>query len=68
MTALFIVIFLEQWMEKKNRVPEIIGVSMAVLSVIIFGPNGFVPPAMLAIITLLFVGRKKLDKEEAVCR
>lgn len=68
MTALFIVIFIEQWMEKKNRVPEIIGVSMAVLCVIIFGPNGFVLPAMLAIITLLFVGRKKLDKEETVCR
>lgn len=67
MTALFIVIFIEQWMERKNRIPELIGVAVAAIALLIFGANSFVLPAMLAIIALLFVGRKKLDKEDEVC-
>ncbi len=67
MTALFIVIFIEQWMERKNRIPELIGVAVAVIALLIFGANSFVLPAMLAIIALLFVGRKKLDKGDEVC-
>lgn len=68
MTALFVVIFIEQWMEKKNRMPAMIGVITAVLCLLIFGADSFVPPSMLAIMALLFVGKKKLNKEEAVCR
>lgn len=67
MTALFVVIFIEQWMECKNRIPELIGVAVAVIALVIFGANSFVLPAMLAIIALLFVGRKKLDKGDEVC-
>ena len=67
MTALFVVIFIEQWMDRKNRVPEIIGVVVAIASLIIFGASNFVLPAMLAIVALLFVGRKKLGKEEESC-
>lgn len=68
MTALFVVIFIEQWMERRNRVPELIGVAVAITSLLIFGANNFVLPAMLAIVALLFLGRRKLDKEESVCR
>ena len=67
MTALFVVIFIEQWMEKKNRIPEIIGVAVAIVALVIFGASSFVLPAMLAIVALLFVGRKKLDKEDELC-
>lgn len=67
MTALFVVIFIEQWMEKKNRIPEIIGVVTAIGGLLLFGADNFVLPTMLAIVALLFVGRKKLDKEGAVC-
>lgn len=67
MTALFVVIFVEQWMEKKNRIPELIGVAVAIVALTIFGASNFVLPAMLAIVALLFVGRKKLDKEDALC-
>lgn len=68
MTALFVVIFIEQWMEKKNRIPELIGVAVAIISLLIFGASNFVLPAMLAIVAVLFVGRKKLDKEDSLCR
>ena len=66
MTALFVVIFIEQWMERKNRIPQLIGVIMATICLLIFGASNFVLPAMLSIITLLFAGRKKLDKEDAL--
>lgn len=69
MTALFVVIFIEQWYEKKNRAPELIGVVLAVISLQIFGAESFVLPAMLSIIFVLLVARKKLDDEEGeVCR
>lgn len=68
MTALFVVIFIEQWMEQKNRIPEMIGVMMAVMCLLIFGADHFVLPTMLGIIVFLFVGRKKLDKEDELCR
>lgn len=67
MTALFVVIFIEQWMDKKNRIPEIIGVVVAIVALNIFGASNFVLPAMLAIVALLFIGRKKLDKEDELC-
>lgn len=68
MTALFVVIFIEQWVDKKNRIPEIIGVVTAIVALLIFGPDSFVLPAMLAIVALLFIGRKNLEKEGASCR
>jgi 4-azaleucine resistance transporter AzlC len=69
MTALFVVIFVEQWMDKRsNRIPELIGVAMAILSLVIFGAENFVLPAMLAIVALLFVGRKKLEQEGTKCQ
>ncbi len=62
MTALFVVIFVEQWFEKKNRIPEMTGVSAAVLSLVIFGADRFVLPAMLGIVCVLFAGRAKLEE------
>lgn len=68
MTALFVVVFIEQWMEKKNRIPEIIGVAVAFISLQIFGADGFVLPAMLCIMLVLFAGRKRLgQREDEVC-
>lgn len=54
MTALFIVIFLEQWMEKKNRIPALIGVVSAVVCLQIFGSGSFVLPTMIVCIGILF--------------
>ena len=68
MTALFIVIFIEQWMQKKNRIPAVIGVVTAWVSLLIFGADGFVLPAMLLILLILFVGKKRIDQEDETCR
>lgn len=69
MTALFTVIFIEQWMEKENRIPEVIGVLCAVLCLIIFGADQFVLPSMLLIIMILFFSRTKLEgKVKETCQ
>lgn len=64
MTALFVVIFVEQWMDRKNRAPELIGAAAAFVGLQIFGPDNFVLPSMLLIILILFIGRTRLEREE----
>lgn len=61
MTALFVVIFVEQWMEARNRIPEIVGVLAAFLCLQVFGADHFVLPSMLVIVFVLFVSRKQLE-------
>ena len=64
MTAMFIVILLEQCMEKRNRIPALIGLSVSLLSLLIFGAQSFLIPAMIAIILMLTAVRKPLEKKE----
>lgn len=66
MTALFVVIFVEQWMDAKNRVPAVIGIVCAVLCLQIFGSGNFVFPTMMMSIMVLFATRKRLEKEREV--
>ena len=67
MTALFVVIFVEQWMQSKNRIPAMIGVISSILSLQLFGADSFILPSMLIIIAVLFTGRGKLDAEVEEC-
>lgn len=61
MTALFVVIFVEQWMERSHRIPEVIGVVVAVICLQLFGVDGFVLPSMLMIICILLFTRSSLE-------
>lgn len=60
LTALFVVLFLEQWKEKQNRVSALIGIGGTVLSLLLFGANNLVIPAMIIILAILMVGRNKV--------
>ncbi len=62
LTALFITIFVEQWLSSKNRIPAIIGVSVTALCLLIFGKDLFLIPAML-LITGILAGLRKVGKE-----
>lgn len=64
MTALFVVIFLEQWEKAKRHAPAILGVCVTVVCRLIFGAEGFLIPAMLGITAGLFAMRKTLDPEK----
>lgn len=64
MTALFLVIFVEQWGNRQNRIPAVIGVVAAVVCLLVFGADSFVLPTMLCIVAVLFIGKSRLDKPE----
>lgn len=69
MTALFVVIFVEQWMDVKNRIPEMVGVAAAFVCLQIFGASKFVLPSMLLIVMILFISRTRLERRwEETCR
>ena len=63
MTAMFVVIFLEQWLKETNHTASLLGIGVSVLCLLIFGADSFMVPTMVAIIVLLFLLRKKLQPE-----
>ncbi len=65
MTALFVVIFLEQWLKEKTHHSALFGLGISLLCLILFGGKNFIIPAMLIILTCLTVLKKPLEKAEA---
>ncbi|MCM3654395.1 azaleucine resistance protein AzlC [Metabacillus litoralis] len=64
MTALFVVIFIEQWMKGEKHLSPLVGLGASIVCLIIFGGNNFIIPAMIAILGLLTLSRKSLEKVE----
>ncbi len=64
MTAMFVVIFMEQWMKEKHHITAYIGLCAATVCLIIFKADSFMIPTMLSIIILLTLIRKPLEKKE----
>lgn len=62
MTAMFVVIFLEQWLKEERHESSILGIGLSILSLIAFGADGFLIPAMLSILAILTLLRKPLEK------
>ena len=60
LTALFVVLFLEQWKKKENRVPCIIGAVFTLISLFIFGVDNLVIPAMVGILACLLLMQRRL--------
>ncbi len=65
MTALFVVIFVEQWMKQKVHDSAMIGIAISVLGLILFGPERFIIPSMIAILAVLTLTRKALERKTA---
>ena len=63
MTALFVVIFVEQWQSAKSHLPALIGALCSVVSLLIFGPDNFILPALAASAFVRLILRKQLDFE-----
>ena len=58
LTALFVTIFVEQWLSTKNHGPAIVGVAATVLCLILFGADVFLIPSMVIIAACLVIMRK----------
>lgn len=62
MTAMFTVIFIEQWLKDKNHLSALLGLALSLLCLFVFGPGKFVVPSMLAILGVLTLLRKPIEK------
>ncbi len=63
MTALFLVIFTDQWLATKDHKPAIIGIVCSLVTLFILGPDKFIIPAMLFGIALLILTDKKRSEK-----
>lgn len=63
MTALFVVIFIEQWMKEKKHHSALAGLGLSTVCLLIFGGNNFIIPAMLMILGTLTLLRKSMKVE-----
>ena len=50
MTAMFVVIFLDQWMKEKIHVSSMIGILVSLICLILFGADSFMIPTMILIV------------------
>ena len=60
MTALFLVIFVEQWGREATQESSLLGIGMTALALVVFGKTNFLIPAMLGILVYLTVRRSAL--------
>ena len=58
LTALFVTIFVEQWLSTKNHAPAITGVAATAVCLLIFGKDIFLIPSMAAIAGILLLMQK----------
>lgn len=62
MTALFVVIFLEQWLKEKQHITAVVGVVASAVCLLIFGTESFMIPTMVCIFCLLTLLRRPVEK------
>lgn len=62
MTALFVTVFVEQWITTKNHLPAIAGLACSVVCLLFFGADSFLIPTMISITVVLFLCRDIMEK------
>lgn len=65
MTAMFVVIFLEQWLHEKDHISSILGIIISASCLGVFGAENFIIPSMLAILIVLTLLRNSLKRGAA---
>ncbi len=63
LTALFVTVFVEQWISTRKHSSAIIGVMASVVCLAIFGNENFLIPTMLVIAILLCLHKEEKDNE-----
>ncbi len=59
LTALFVTVFLDQWMKYSDHRPALVGLGVSGISLLLFGPENFLLPAMAGILALLLLPDRK---------
>ena len=65
MTAMFVVIFINQWRKEKDHTASLLGLALSLACLLVFGAQDFVLPAMLALLAALSALRPLLERKEA---
>ena len=63
MTAMFVVIFMEQWMKDRRHTSAVLGLGISLLCLVSFGADHFLIPAMAGILGVLTLLRKPIEKD-----
>ena len=63
LTALFVTMFVDQWLGNKNHRPAVIGVMSTALCLLLFGGELFLIPSMVLIALLLTISRKTARRQ-----
>lgn len=66
MTALFIVIVVEQWQGAKSHFPALLGAISGILWLILLGPDRFILPALCSCVVILLLARRRIVMAEEV--
>ena len=66
MTALFIVIVVEQWQETKSHFPALLGAVCGILWLVVLGPDRFILPALCSCVVILLLVRRRIPCTEEV--
>lgn len=61
MTALFVTVFIQQWIDSKCHIPAVLGLAATLLCRLVFGKDLFLIPAMIIILITLTVMRGKIE-------
>ena len=62
MTAMFVVIFLENWLKEENHTSPLLGLGLPLVCLVLFGAQNFILPSMAAILLALTALRGRLEK------
>ena len=61
-TDLFLVIFMSQWEKEKSHVSGVSGLVISAVCLALFGPDGFILPAMVGILLFLTILRRPMER------
>ena len=62
MTALFVVIFVDQWRAAKSHLPAVAGLVFGLVWLAVLGPDRFLLPALVCTVLALAAGRKEVRR------
>lgn len=62
MTAMFVVIFIEQWLKEKRHYTALTGVLASAVCLVVFGADSFMIPTMVCILCFITLFRKPVER------
>ena len=62
MSALLVVIFLDNFLKEKQHFSSVVGVVSSLVCLLVLGSDGFILPSMAAILIILTVLRKPIER------